>query len=394
MNYNKVQTANKMKKKILVISHDDSRSGAPILLLNLAEVILFENPQIEIEFLIKSCRFQIIDRFKKLGKTYILHKNEPEGFSSRILNKIYKKRLINRMERKIIKLNLNNFDLILSNTITNGDILPMIRRNYKGVIVSYIHELLMSTRIATNQNLVTDLIHSSDFFAYPCQTVKEYLKSTFSIKDESFVYLPYYIAPTVKQFTPKNKKEFVVGASGTTNWRKGFDLFIQVALLVKEKDPLSEFKFIWKGAFEGIILDKARYDLKKSGLINSVEIQMSGDNMDCFWQSVDLFILTSREDPYPLVVLEAANYEIPVIAFNDAGGANEFISSDSGLIVPYLSVNNMSDAILDLNQNKEKIINLGINASDKLKKSHSNRKFVYSHFDYILCKSNNKIKVI
>jgi glycosyltransferase involved in cell wall biosynthesis len=52
----------------------------------------------------------------------------------------------------------------------------------------------------------------------------------------------------------------------------------------------------------------------------------------------DIFALTSREDPYPLVVLEAALLQKPMVCFEKAGGAQDLIETDAGLIVPYLSL--------------------------------------------------------
>src|SRR5690606_13273171 len=59
-------------------------------------------------------------------------------------------------------------------------------------------------------------------------------------------------------------------------------------------------------------------------------------------------LLSSREDPYPLVVLEAALQEIPVVCFEDAGGAPELIEADAGFVVPFLDINAASDAVIQL----------------------------------------------
>jgi glycosyltransferase involved in cell wall biosynthesis len=68
----------------------------------------------------------------------------------------------------------------------------------------------------------------------------------------------------------------------------------------------------------------------------------------------DIFALTSREDPYPLVVLEAALLQKPMVCFEKAGGAQDLIETDAGLIVPYLSLEAMSKAILTIKENPER----------------------------------------
>jgi glycosyltransferase involved in cell wall biosynthesis len=58
-----------------------------------------------------------------------------------------------------------------------------------------------------------------------------------------------------------------------------------------------------------------------------------------------IFALTSREDPYPLVVLEAGLSGVPVVCFQGAGGAPELVEADGGVVVPYLDIELMADSI-------------------------------------------------
>ena len=52
----------------------------------------------------------------------------------------------------------------------------------------------------------------------------------------------------------------------------------------------------------------------------------------------DLFCLPSREDPFPLVMLEAGALGKPMVCFDGAGGAKEFAARGAGIVVPYLDV--------------------------------------------------------
>jgi glycosyltransferase involved in cell wall biosynthesis len=53
---------------------------------------------------------------------------------------------------------------------------------------------------------------------------------------------------------------------------------------------------------------------------------------------MDVLAVTSREDPFPLVMLEAGSHGIPIVCFADSGGVPEFVGEDAGLIAPYLDV--------------------------------------------------------
>ena len=49
----------------------------------------------------------------------------------------------------------------------------------------------------------------------------------------------------------------------------------------------------------------------------------------------DIFALTSREDPFPLVCMEAASQACPIICFEQGGGMPEFVRDDAGFVVAY-----------------------------------------------------------
>jgi glycosyltransferase involved in cell wall biosynthesis len=56
----------------------------------------------------------------------------------------------------------------------------------------------------------------------------------------------------------------------------------------------------------------------------------------------DVFAMVSREDPYPLVCLEAASLGKPILCFDGAGGEKEFVEEDCGFVVPYIDVEAMA----------------------------------------------------
>ena len=63
--------------------------------------------------------------------------------------------------------------------------------------------------------------------------------------------------------------------------------------------------------------------------------------------------MPSREDPFPLVNLEAAFFEKPVLCFEDSGGTPELVENDAGFVVPYLDIEEMAIKAVELLQNPE-----------------------------------------
>jgi glycosyltransferase involved in cell wall biosynthesis len=364
--------------KLLFISHDATRTGAPILLLNLAKLILKKNPD-SITFLLKNSG-ELENEFKKLGSVFHVSKNR-----KRIVDLV-------RNRKNIIKDSnfLNQFDFIISNTITNGDILKIIRENYNGKIISYIHELEIATKTYTNSINVENTLKSSDSFWVPSQIVNNFIVNTYNISQYKVSIMPYYIENNSIQKREKNpleSKTFVIGGCGTIDWRKGPDLFIIVAKRVIEKFPNSSVKFKWIGANDGIELERLNYELKKMNILNKVTFEKSTSDLYNFYNSIDLFLLTSREDPYPLVILEAANFEVPSICFDNVCGSVDFISdSDGGNIVPFLDLESMSNSILHYINNIEFKQKKGLNARNYFLKTHSDQDYIFEKFSQLLLK--------
>ena len=60
--------------------------------------------------------------------------------------------------------------------------------------------------------------------------------------------------------------------------------------------------------------------------------------------SLDIFLLTSREDPFPLAAIDAGILGMPIFCFDKATGIAEVV--DSSFVVPYLDVEEMANRIL------------------------------------------------
>jgi glycosyltransferase involved in cell wall biosynthesis len=97
-------------------------------------------------------------------------------------------------------------------------------------------------------------------------------------------------------------------------------------------------------------------------------------------------LLTSKEDPYPLVVLEAALQKVPTIAFSQAGGAPEFIGDDGGSVVDYLDTEMAASAILNYYDNRKNAVKAGLNAYNKLTTLHQNKALIVEQFETMISK--------
>ena len=102
------------------------------------------------------------------------------------------------------------------------------------------------------------------------------------------------------------------------------------------------------------------------------------EDLDIFYSGADIFLLTSREDPFPSVVLDAMNAQVPVVGFADAGGFKDIVTKDTGILVPFLDREKMSEAVTTLLNNPDMREYLGRNASKLIEKRFLFLDYVYS----------------
>ena len=90
-----------------------------------------------------------------------------------------------------------------------------------------------------------------------------------------------------------------------------------------------------------------------------------------YYASFDVFVLLSREDPFPLVCLEAAAMGIPILCFAGAGGIPEFVEEDCGFIVPYLDIEAMAIKASVFHERPELKLNYGRAGRQKVSQRHT-----------------------
>ena len=171
----------------------------------------------------------------------------------------------------------------------------------------------------------------------------------------------------------------IVFGCGTMYWRKGIDLFIETAIKLKQKG-FTNFHFYWIGINIWDLDPTSRRistwkDLEHKIIVNGIKNNISflGEkkNPTDYFISGDIFYLSSREEPFGLVGVEAAQFSIPVICFSDAGGMPVFVEKDAGFVVPFEDVNEVAKKIIYLGNNRDILNRLGETAKTKMLARHN-----------------------
>lgn len=139
----------------------------------------------------------------------------------------------------------------------------------------------------------------------------------------------------------------VVGAMGTSEWRKGPDLFLVLAALLAGSSR--EVHLVWVGADpdrrETAWLGRDLERLGRDDVVHFVGV----DDTPARWLAMfDVFVLMSREDPFPLVCLESSLLGVPIVCFDNTGIAEFAGDGRHGFIVPYLDVEAMAGQVARL----------------------------------------------
>jgi len=362
--------------KVLFISHDAKRTGAPILLIRLIrEVIALGG--VETVVLLKQGG-AMESAFADLTETYCWEKDLPPGigmWTDRLFRKfrlnsltrqaIYRKRLLKKIA---------DADIIFSNTVTNAALLKELPIGNKKVF-TYIHELWLMTRWMAGEKDVEFLQKISVKVFVPCLAVRNFLVGQYGLPGEKTELLRYVI-PTEESPAQSVKKEiaaefpqgkFIVGHCGTLDWRKGFDLFLLLVRKLIIEQKRTDIHFVWIGVDrKEPAYQQLETELEKMQLGNSFTCIDSTPHVAGYLSQLDVMALTSREDAFPLVVLEAAGFGVPTVCFEGAGGIPEFTGQDAGVAVPYLDIDAMASAIVLLQSDPEKRQALGATAKARL----------------------------
>lgn len=127
-----------------------------------------------------------------------------------------------------------------------------------------------------------------------------------------------------------NPHRRLLGAVGRLAPEKGFDILIRAVADLVQSGQDVELAIAGEGdarpALERLIAD--------SGLSGRVHLLGFQNDLRIFYQSLDVFVLSSLREGLPNVLLEAMACRVPVVATEIAGVPRLVIGDDTGLLVP------------------------------------------------------------
>ncbi|CAG5004441.1 hypothetical protein DYBT9275_03371 [Dyadobacter sp. CECT 9275] len=385
------------QKKILFISHDANRAGSQLLLLQLLR--LLKDKEIPMHLLLCNGGELESDFEEVVSTTRLYHDGSPassQQLTGKILKKVnlyklYEERFAQKENERIVaELESENIGLVFVNSIANAEVYySFLSFLHHLPVVLFVHELAMSVKIYTHEKHLNFLLRKTDHLIAVSRAVANfYVKkydfpiqhvSTFTLIDHEHIdrKLREVQGDLLEKTYRIPQDAIIIGGCGNAEWRKGNDVFNWIARRVIQKTAPLPVYFVWVGAGpQHEIYELIESDVRLMGLSERIILIPPTPKALDYINRFDVLLLSSREDPYPLVVLEAALQEIPIVCFQDAGGAPELIEADAGFVVPFLDIDAAADAVIQLILDPAMREAMGQKARKKVLERHNTAKSV------------------
>jgi glycosyltransferase involved in cell wall biosynthesis len=95
----------------------------------------------------------------------------------------------------------------------------------------------------------------------------------------------------------------------------------------------------------------------------------------------DVFVLSSRQEGFPITILEAMAAGKPVIATDVGGCAEAVVDGEAGLIVPPETLATLADAILSVLADPERAQAMGASGRERVQREFTVDRMVDQHLE-------------
>jgi glycosyltransferase involved in cell wall biosynthesis len=348
------------KRAIVVVCHEASRTGAPILGWNLARTLSTSFNVVIV--LVKGGKLE--SAFAQAASVVV---KRPDGGN---FHDAEAKHVANRIVETYHPL------FVIANSVETRSFVPGFTQ--AGVpVIALVHEFSGNTRPLGILNQVYEWAAHIVFSAKVVEDASRADYPILSVREVSVVPQGPCVVPadkgtsrgkrpgrTAQSEKLKGTNEMLVVGMGAVQIRKGVDLFIAIAADVRRLAPESKIRFAWIGqgydpkhdvGYSAYLAEQiSRSHLREEDLVFVNEV----DDLEPIYAQTDIFLLSSRLDPLPNVAIDAMIRGIPLICFENATGIAEVLSSEEAtgsLVVPYMDIRTAAETIVSLTRARTKL---------------------------------------
>lgn len=134
-------------------------------------------------------------------------------------------------------------------------------------------------------------------------------------------------------------------AVGRLEYQKGFDLLLEAFAKVVIELPIAELTIVGEGSRRPELEEQIR----ALGIAERVRLAGNVKGIEDYYRSADTFVLSSRHEGLPNVLLEAMAHGLPCVSFDCHFGPAEIIQDgQNGILVPSGDTTALAGAIVSL----------------------------------------------
>ena len=326
------------KYKVVLVGHDAYQHGAQLLVLHIGE-ILTSQFGMQVHFVICGDG-PLLEDYRRIGGVTKLASTDVDG------TRVACARLV-----------AAGYARAIVNTTVSGWTLPILK-SQGFVVTTLVHELSNLIQERSLQPEASNIASESDTIVFPAEVVRDsFLAVSGQPAGEVHVEPQGLYRSDLLEVThdtgalrdalelPSDAK--VVINVGYADMRKGFDIFAKIARDICESHH--DFYFVWIGDGTEEVQRWLLPHFAHGDFADRIRLTGYTAEIDQYYAIADVFFLTSREDPFPSVVMEAMAVGLPVVAFEGSGGTVELVRR-FGRVVDHHDDRAIIDAIVELAQ--------------------------------------------
>ncbi|MHB8919656.1 MAG: glycosyltransferase [Halothiobacillus sp.] len=364
-------------RKIVLVTHDAYPHGAQLLALNLART-LSSGMGFRVDMVCLGDG-SLKAEFAQWANLHDLAGQDPHGRSAKLLAE----KLYNAGHRHAL-VNTTVSGHFLETLTAQGIECVALIHELRGVLDQFkLHDQACAiARHAKHTIFPTSEVVTSFTSVAPIDPAKVVIRSQGLYKRRSPASDPAADRVLLRQKLNLAADTQIILGVGYADHRKGVDLFVEAGISLVARYPKAYWVWVghWEGSMQRFIERKldAVPSLKDRFLFTGLQ-----SDTEVFYGGADIFALTSREDPFPSVVLEAMDAGLPVIGFERAGGFIDLLREGCGRIVEKENAIAFGETVASLLDQPDERLSMGACGMQIIAERFSFRHYVFDLLDVL-----------
>ncbi|WP_378173659.1 glycosyltransferase family 4 protein [Aquimarina sp. SS2-1] len=209
------------------------------------------------------------------------------------------------------------------------------------------------------------------FFKYADYVESKYDKLVILNKDESNYYKSKntLVIPNPLTFYPDDVSDLSnnrIITAGRIAAVKGYDILIDIWAEIAK--AIKDWQLHIYGNGEQRYINMLQDKIDRAGIQDTIKLMGSTDKIQEEMLHSSIFVMTSHNECFPLVLLEAQACGLPIVSFDCPYGPRNIIDKNNGILVPIYDNDTFVNELTNLMNDKESIQKMGVNARENVKK--------------------------